>query len=100
MDRYRSKGEGGLADRSSRPHRVRRPTPAATVARIEALRRKRMPGKQIGLEAGASPATVSRVLRRLGISRIKNLEPAEPGIRTSRGADWDATAVRRLMVVP
>jgi transposase InsO family protein len=82
--RYRSEGEPGLADRSSRPHRLRRPTPAAVVARIEALRRQRRPGKQIALTLGVSPATVSRVLRRLGISRIKDLEPAEPVRRYER----------------
>jgi transposase len=30
VDRYRSEGEAGLMDRSSRPHQLRRPTPTAT----------------------------------------------------------------------
>jgi transposase InsO family protein len=82
--RYRAEGEAGLADRSSRPHRLRRPTPPETIDRIEALRRQRWTGKRIALAVGLSRATVSRVLRRLGISRIKDLEPAEPVRRYER----------------
>ena len=82
--RYRAEGESGLIDRSSRPHRLRRPTPPATVERIEALRRQRWTGKRIAIAAGLSTATVSRVLRRLGISKLKALEPAEPVRRYQR----------------
>lgn len=82
--RYRSEGLAGLADRSSRPHRLYRPTPAAMVALIEALRRQRFTGKQIAAEVGVSPATVSRVLKRLGLNRIAALEPAEPVRRYER----------------
>jgi len=82
--RYRAEGESGFADRSSRPHRLRRPTPLATVERIEALRRQRWTGKRIAMAVGLSTATVSRVLRRLGISKMKALEPAEPVRRYQR----------------
>jgi len=82
--RYRSEGLAGLADRSSRPHRLHRPTPAAIVEQLEALRRQRWTGKQIAAELGVSPATVSRVLRRLGLSRLKDLEPAAPVRRYQR----------------
>jgi transposase InsO family protein len=84
VERYRDEGEAGLADRSSRPHRLRRPTPSETVERIEALRRQRWTGKRIALAVGRSRATVSRVLRRLGISRIRDLKPAEPVRRYQR----------------
>jgi transposase InsO family protein len=84
VERYRAEGEAGLADRSSRPHRLRRPTPPATIERIEALRRQRWTGKRIALTVGSSAATVSRVLRRLGISKMKNLEPPEPVRRYQR----------------
>ena len=84
VKRFRAEGVAGLRDRSSRPHRLRRPTPIETVARIEALRRQRWTGAQIAGETGVSKATVSRVLRRLGLNRLKALEPAEPIRRYER----------------
>jgi len=82
--RYQSEGLAGLADRSSRPHRLHRPTPAAIVEKVEALRRQRWTGRQIAAKAGVSPATVSRILRRLGLNRIAALEPVEPVRRYER----------------
>jgi hypothetical protein len=35
-------------------------------------------GKQIAAESGVVPATVSRVLRRLGLNKLSALAPAEP----------------------
>jgi transposase InsO family protein len=84
LARYRAEGVAGLQDRSSRPHRLRRATPVATVERIEALRRQRFTGQQIARDLGVSPATVSRVLRRLGLNRVAALEPAEPVRRYER----------------
>ena len=82
--RYQAEGAAGLQDRSSRPHRLRRPTDAAVVQRIEHLRRRRWTGNQIAVETGVSPATVSRILRRLGLNRMKALEPVEPMRRYER----------------
>jgi len=82
--RFKAEGPVGLQDRSSRPHRLRRPTPQATVDRIEALRRQRLTGKAIAADTGVSPATVSRVLRRLGLNRLSALAPAEPPRRYQR----------------
>ncbi len=82
--RFEAEGEEGLRDRSSRPHRLHRPTPDAVGVRIAALRRERWTGKRIALELGVSPATVSRVLHRLGLSRLRDLEPAEPVRRYER----------------
>jgi transposase InsO family protein len=84
VERFRSEGPEGLKDRSSRPRRLRRPTPGVVVAEVERLRRRRFTGKQIAAEVGVSPATVSRILRRLGLNRIKALEPAEPVRRYER----------------
>ena len=85
VDRYRREGLVGLQDRSSRPHRLRRPTPQAVVEEIERLRRRqRWTGKQIAAETSVSPATVSRVLRRLGLNKLSALEPAEPVRRYER----------------
>lgn len=78
VDRYRHEGWVGLQDRSSRPHRLHRPTPDVIVEQAEVLRRQRHTGKQIAAELGLSPATVSRILNRFGLNRIAALEPAEP----------------------
>jgi transposase InsO family protein len=82
--RYRAEGAAGLQDRSSRPHRLYRPTPEEMTAQVEALRRQRFTGKQIAADLGLSPATVSRILRRLGLNRMRDLEPAEPVRRYER----------------
>ena len=84
VDRYRREGLAGLQDRSSRPHRLHRPTPQAVIERIERLRRQRWTGKQIAVEVGVSSATVSRVLRRLGLNKLNALEPVEPVRRYER----------------
>ena len=82
--RFIEEGQAGLDDRSSRPHRLRRPTPAPVVERVAELRRRRWTGQQIPTEVGVSPATVSRILRRLGLNRLAALEPAEPVRRYER----------------
>lgn len=84
LRRFREEGLAGLQDRSSRPHRLRQPTPQETIDRIEALRRQRLPGQAIAAETGVSPATVSRILRNLGLNRLSALEPAEPPRRYQR----------------
>ena len=84
LARFRAEGLAGLQDRSSRPHRLHRPTAVATVKQIEVLRRQRFTGQQIARDLGVSPATVSRVLRRLGLNRIAALQPAEPVRRYER----------------
>jgi len=68
----------------ARPHRLHRPTPTASIERIAELRRQRWTGKQIAQAVGVSPATVSRVLRRLGLNQLSALEPAAPVIRYER----------------
>jgi transposase InsO family protein len=75
LERYEAEGLAGLRDRSSRPKRLRRPTPQPVIERIEALRRRRLTGKAIAAEVGVSPATVSRVLKRLGLNKLSALEP-------------------------
>lgn len=84
VKRFRAEGVDGLRDRSSRPLSLPSQTAPATCTVIEALRRQRHTGKQIAAETGVSPATVSRILRRLGLNRIRDLEPAEPERRYER----------------
>ena len=83
-ERFQAEGAAGLVDRSSRPHRLRQPTPDAAVEQIAALRRQRWTGDQIAKQVGVSPATVSRVLRRLGLRKLKDLAPAAPIRRYQR----------------
>ena len=84
IERFQAEGEAGLRDRSSRPHRLRSPTPKESVERIEVLRRERRPASHIAKEVGVSPATVSRVLKRLGLNKLKALDPPAPVRRYER----------------
>lgn len=82
--RFAAEGVAGLADRSSRPHRLHRPTPESVVKRIIELRRQKQSGKDIARQAGVSAATVSRILRRARLSRMSDLDPPEPVRRYER----------------
>lgn len=89
VNRFRAEGPAGLTDRSSRPHRLRAPTSPEVQERIIALRRQRFTGQQIACETTVSPATVSRILRRVRLSRIRDLEPPEPVRRYERDHPGD-----------
>jgi transposase InsO family protein len=79
--RFEAEGSAGLADRSSRPHRLNNPTADEVCARILELRRERWTGQQIAKETKVSTATVGRVLARAGLNRMRDLVPAEPVVR-------------------
>ena len=96
VKRFRAEGVEGLRDRSSRPLSSPSQTPPATCAAIEALRRQRHTGKQIAAEVEVSPATVSRVLRRLGLNRMRDLEPAEPERRYERESPGEILHIEAL----
>ena len=84
--RFEVKGADGLVDRSSKPHSSPSQATPAVCAAVEALRRQRHTGAQIAAEVGVSPASVSRILKRLGLNRLSALEPAEPVRRYERAA--------------
>ena len=84
IKRFEAEGVEGLRDRSSRPHSSPSQTAPATAAAVEALRRQRRTGNEIAAEVGVSAATVSRILKRLGLNRLAALEPAEPVRRYER----------------
>jgi transposase InsO family protein len=84
VERFEAHGPQGLEDRSSRPRRLRDPTPAAVVERIIALRRERRTGEQIARAVGVSASTVSRILREAKLSRARDLEPTAPVVRYAR----------------
>lgn len=74
--RHKADGGAGMVDRSSRPHRLHGATPQATINRYVALRRQRWTGKRVARDVGVSPATVSSILKRAGLRRLKDIEPA------------------------
>jgi len=75
LQRYRQQGTAGLQDHSSRPRRLRQPTSPEKIRLVETLRRERWTGCLIALQTGLSRATVSRILRRVKLSRTRDLEP-------------------------
>lgn len=84
LARHRREGTAGLADRSSRPRHLPTLTPRAKVEQILALRRQRITGKQIAKLVELSTATVSRILRRHRLSRMRDLDPPAPVRRYER----------------
>ncbi len=84
LARYRAEGLRGLEDRSSAPHRIPHRTPDRLVRKIDKLRRQRLPGFQIARLLGMARSTVSAVLQRLGLNKLKVLEPKEPANRYER----------------
>ena len=83
LARWRSEGIAGLADRSSRPKCSPKTTHPLRVARVLALRRRRLPGFQIARAAKLSKASVSRFLHRHA-ARLLALSPPPPVIRYER----------------
>ena len=76
--RYRTEGEAGLTDRSSRPKRVPHETSEDRVEAIAALRRIRSTGAEIAEMLEMPISTVSLVLRRIGLGKLSRLEPPQP----------------------
>jgi len=79
--RFRQAGRDGLRDRTSRPQRSPRRTRAEVAERVATLRRQRWTGVRIAQATGLSRATVSRILTRLRLNKIRSLEPAPPVLR-------------------
>lgn len=84
LRRYRAEGPAGLQDRSSRPRHSPTALREALRRRIIALRQQRRTGRLIVRQLGVSAASVSRVLRRAGLSRWRDLQPAVPVLRYQR----------------
>jgi len=74
-----------FTDRSSAPRRCPRRVSPQRVAEIERLRRQRLTAPAIARALGMARSTVGLVLRRLGLGRLKALEPRPPVIRYERG---------------
>jgi transposase InsO family protein len=84
VERFKEEGAAGLRDRSSRPLSSPSQTSLATRNAVESLRRQRYTQPQIARQVGLSQATVSRILRRCGLSLLSALEPQQPRPRYER----------------
>jgi transposase InsO family protein len=84
LARYLAGGAAGLLDKSSRPEKSPRTISPAVALTIVELRRKLFLQSHIASYMGVSKATVSRVLRRAGLSRLSDLRPDEPVQRYER----------------
>lgn len=84
LRRYREEGPAGLADRSSRPQRMPRATPAEWQQTILELRQTRMTATRIAAQLGRPRSTVALILKRAGQERLRSPQPAEPVQRYQR----------------
>jgi len=83
-NRFAAEGVAGLRDRSARPLCSPGRLPAATVEQIEALRRQRWSGPAIARHLGVPVSTVGLALRRMGLGRLRALDPKPEVIRYER----------------
>lgn len=81
LGRYLAGGQASLRDRSSRPRQSPRKTKSEKALAIVELRKRRLTQARIASSLDVSKSTVSRVLRRAGLSRLKDLEPSAPVVR-------------------
>lgn len=89
LSRYLAVGEAGLLDASSRPNCSPRSIEPAKALAIVELRHKRLTQARIAAALHVSKSTVGRVLARAGLSRLADLQPAEPVVRYEHGAPGD-----------
>jgi len=78
LKRFREEGAPGLFDRSSQPHACPHATPQDVVDQVLEQRRSRQTYRQIAAQLSVAPSTVARLLRRAGLHRLAELEPALP----------------------
>ena len=84
LRRFQQGGMKALEDASSRPRRQPRRTNQGLRRKVSVLRRRRLTIHAIAAQTGLSKATVSRILRDAGLSRLSALEPKEPPRRYQR----------------
>ncbi len=84
LARYLVDGAAGLLDKSSRPEQSPRSIEPHVALAIVELRRKLFLQAPIASYVAVSRATVSRVLRRAGLSRLSDLRADEPVQRYER----------------
>jgi transposase InsO family protein len=86
LRRFEQAGEAGLADRSSRPRRMPRRTPARVEQRVLSARRRRRRGAVVlAAELGLNPSTVGRILARHQVPNLAAIDPITgERVRSSR----------------
>ncbi len=84
LARYRAEGTPGLADRSSVAHRRPHALSPAWVALIRVLREARRVAAEIAQQLPLARSTVSAVLTRLGLARLRYLNPPPVAVRYER----------------
>jgi transposase InsO family protein len=89
LGRYLALGEAGLVDASSRPDNSPRAIEPGKALAIVELRHRRLTQARIATALGVSKSTVGRVLARAGLSRLAELQPAEPVVRYEHEAPGD-----------
>jgi transposase InsO family protein len=103
--RYRTLGEAGMADRSSRPHHSPARTPTRTERRIIKVRVVRRWGPaRIGYLLGLHPSTVHRVLARYRLAKLRWLDRPTgriiQRIESARCGDLVHVDVKKLGKIP
>ncbi|MDH2240315.1 hypothetical protein N5K27_28900 [Pigmentiphaga sp. GD03639] len=86
MGRYLADEVAGLLDKSSRPALSPRAVDLSAALVIVELRRKLFLQSRISPYTGVSRSTVSRVLKRAGLSRLSDLAPVDTVQRYERDA--------------
>jgi len=104
-DRYRADGPAGMADRSSRPHRSPRRTPAPVERKVLHLRvKKRWGPARIAGRLGLPASTCHGILTRAGVARLAHLDRAtgRPIRRYERAQPGELVHVdvKKLGVIP
>lgn len=84
LARYRAEGASGLQDRSSAARRHPHALAPAWVALVRLLRQAKLVAAQIARRVPIARSTVSAILARLGVSRLRNLAPTQPVCRYER----------------
>jgi hypothetical protein len=84
LARYRAGAATALDDRSSAPRCCRHKVPAERVAEIEHWRRHRLSGPALACQLAMPTSTVGGILRRLGLGKLRALEPKPPVVRYQR----------------
>jgi transposase InsO family protein len=87
--RFREEGRPGLQDRSSRPRRIPTQTSPERSELVVRLRRCRLTAQEIATKLRMPRSTVSAVLVRHGLSRLRFLDPPQPVVRYEHAKPGD-----------